>query len=473
VSRHQKKVAIIVDNPRRDLRGLVLLAVKLRELGIKVFLVPMYLQGYEIPLLKPNLVIVNYARTANKEQLENYRKLGIHIAVLDTEGGIFSENSFDSPHNHANHYVSSGLNSVVDYYLFWGERFYEAFVKHKVLADEDMAITGCPRYDLCYPPWNHLLKPVLKTDSDYILFNMNFSAINPEFTRDGSKEKLSFVSQGWDSRYVDQLFTELSAVWPMYISVIKDCAKSFPGQNFLVRPHPFESQTPYKKHFRGVPNIFVNGDGDVFDAISGAAVVLHLNCGSAVDALMMGKPAVSLEFLNTPFLRAHTPLPSKVSRKTVSFDDLKFQIRYLDRDISGPVISEEVESKIKEWFGPLDGSSINRVVEFLIRKFDELQQIRPKTRWFDVWLALKGSRNRPRFSSFCIGVSSIILGSALVSLIMNRILTKRRKKSFSAKEVAEVLKIVNGLNVPKLMAARNAAGKTGITKLSAVEIVEK
>ncbi len=79
-----KRIALVVDNPRRDLRGLVLLAYLFARRGAEVFLVPMHQQGYDLPLLALDLVVLNYARENNKGLMESYRDLRIRVAVLDT-----------------------------------------------------------------------------------------------------------------------------------------------------------------------------------------------------------------------------------------------------------------------------------------------------------------------------------------------------------------------------------------------------
>jgi len=83
------KICLIVDNPLRDLDGMVLLSMHLAERGADVYLVPMYTQGYEVPAICPDFVLMNYARTANAELIKAYSRAGIVVGVLDTEGGIW------------------------------------------------------------------------------------------------------------------------------------------------------------------------------------------------------------------------------------------------------------------------------------------------------------------------------------------------------------------------------------------------
>ena len=61
-----RRVALLVDNPYRDLPGLVLVATRLCQEGVICYLVPFNLQGSEIWALAPDFVLLNYLRTVNE-----------------------------------------------------------------------------------------------------------------------------------------------------------------------------------------------------------------------------------------------------------------------------------------------------------------------------------------------------------------------------------------------------------------------
>src|SRR3979411_3101357 len=82
----QPHVCLIVDNPLRDLEGLVLLGRELATRGVKVTLVPMYEQGFDVPALQPDLVLLNYTRPNNADLIKAYKRAGILVGILDTEG---------------------------------------------------------------------------------------------------------------------------------------------------------------------------------------------------------------------------------------------------------------------------------------------------------------------------------------------------------------------------------------------------
>ncbi|MFC5299819.1 surface carbohydrate biosynthesis protein [Azospira restricta] len=414
------RVAIVVDNPRRDLRGLVLLAHEFTKLGALAYLVPMYQQGYDLPLLAPDLVVVNYARENNRSLLETYRALHYRVAVLDTEGGVLSESGLDSPANWARGIRQSGLAALVHDYCFWGEAVRDAFVEHSGMDAEALAVTGCPRYDLCCAPWSEVLEYERR---GFVLVNTNFSAINPQFTRSAEDESRIFKSLGWEADYVEKLFDELKAVFPRYLDAVELIARTFPAKTVLVRPHPFENPQIYRDRFAGLSNVIVDGAGDILNAIFAADCVVHLNCGSAVDTVRLGKLPISLEYLNTERMRRHAPLPSRLSCPAGDPEMLLSLIADPDAAVAGYdkiMISREVG----RWYHLSDGLSARRVATFLMSRLGDRQPAARRS----LGAAVRGGRSRASALQVLRGALGALAGSKPVSTLAELVQRSRRQK---------------------------------------------
>src|SRR5437868_8985707 len=124
----QSHVCLIVDNPLRDLEGLVMLGRQLATRGVKVTLVPMYEQGFDVPALQPDLVLLNYTRPNNADLIKHYKRAGILVGVLDTEG--IGGNNADQ---FAALVKSAGCTDLVDLYCVWGHAQRAAFLKHETV----------------------------------------------------------------------------------------------------------------------------------------------------------------------------------------------------------------------------------------------------------------------------------------------------------------------------------------------------
>ena len=422
------KFAIIVDNPKRDLDGVTLVAHELVKRGAEVLLVPMYQQGYDVPLLCPHGVIVNYARPNNAELLASYRALDMCVMVLDTEGGVLSQSGPDSPENWARLFRENGYDRLVDGYFFWGSRLYSAFHAQSALPSCALHITGCPRFDFCAEPWRRLFAG---PQNGYVLVNTNFSSINPRFTESADREKAILLELGWQPEYASRLFEHLHAVWPRYLDTIEHIARRLPQCRVWVRPHPFEEEAPYARRLAGLENVTVDGRGNVLPTIANAACVVHLNCGTAVEATMLGTPAISLEYLNTEVLRSHAWLPARLSIAASSLRELEdlLQDPAELRRRTAAQRDGNLREWIEPWFHRVDGQAAARVADAAVSVITAAPTPRRS-----VAHSARGSRARtaPRMLA---GVSALVLGSRLADRLQAVARPARRAKRFTVHDV--------------------------------------
>ena len=436
------KAALVVDSPKRDLAGLVLVAHELAKLGVEPYIVPMYQQGYDVPLIAPDAVLVNYARPTNKALLAGYRSLGIRVLVMDTEGGVLSESGVDSPANWAKFFRDSALNANVDRYLFWGARVRDAFAEAQALPPERLEVTGCPRYDYCNPRWNAMLD---YPERGFVLVNTNFSAINPQFTRSGDDEIEVFVRSGWPRDYTLALFAELRAVFPRYLDAVAGMAARNPQRKIVVRPHPFEDAEVYRRRYAALSNVTVDGAGNVLNALNAADCMVHLNCGSAVETVLLGKTPISLEYLNTGRMRSHASLPSAISCHAAGEGDLDALVNdpaARARRWSGDELRQRY---IEPWFHTIDGYASARTAAAIARTVGaEPRIVRASLRH-----SAAGSVARPSRSQMAQGVASQLLGSRAVSALRSSVSRARRHKAVDAAAVTGLLQSLHAIDAAR------------------------
>lgn len=459
MSRHEHAFALIVDNPKRDLRGIVRLAFALGQRECGALVVPMYAQGYDIPMLGPKGVVLNYVRQGNQDLVRTYDELGLHISVLDTEGGILSRTGLREPHNWARSLRETGQAGPIDDYFFWGDAVRQAFAKESGLPEKSLHLTGCPRYDLCAPPWSTALT---YERSGYVLVNTNFSAINPAFTDSSASERKIFHSLGWDPSYVDKWFAAMEAVFPRYLDEVERLARALPERTVILRPHPFENEAVYRNRFASLDNVVVDGRGDVLNMIANASVVVHLNCGTAVDALLQRKPAVSLEYLNNELLLNHTPLPSRLSIRPSSFENL---LEVVSDHLQAPrsFVPDGARDEIEPWFYRDDGQAADRVADVLASR-------PPRVSRRSLPAAIRGGRVNASLAQVAQGAANAIGGSQLVSALRDRVSQTRRSKAVTVEQVQNLLDIFAKCSGGSRMRAKYARNPITGLPMSSIEI---
>jgi surface carbohydrate biosynthesis protein len=289
------RVCLIVDNPLRDLDGLVLLGWQLARAGAEVFLVPMYEQGSDIPALQPDVVVANYIRANNRSLLRLCRAKGARIVVLDTEG--IAGRTMDE---YARLVSRMNCAELVDRYLLWGDSQYEAFVRGGVLPAARIVVTGCPRYDFCAQPWRSIL-PAPEFAPGFVLVNTNFPIVNPRFSQGSDAEVAAAIAVGFEPDHVHSYLAAARTACAEMQATIGRLAQRFPKVQFIVRPHPFENVAAYES--LGAPNVAVRQVGTSLEWLNSAALLVHMNCSTSIEAVMLGCEPVSTEWLNTDTLR--------------------------------------------------------------------------------------------------------------------------------------------------------------------------
>lgn len=458
----RSRIGLIVDHPKRDLPGCLAVAHALARHGIETFLIPLYDQGFDVPLLALDALVINYARPVNLGLVASYVSAGMAVYVLDTEGGVLADDGPNTPNRLAAYVSTSGYAELLAGYFFWGPVLRDAFAADGGMPIERLHLTGCPRFDFAASD-NELLRNGKR--SGHILINTNYPAVNPRFAGTAN-DKEALVSAGLKSEYVERLLEDTRKIMTGVIETTKRLAVSMPEQQFVLRPHPFENSSAYREAFAGQANIEVDPDGNVIDALTGAKALLHLNCGTAVEALMLGITPYSLDFLNTELMANHASLPSRVSQPVPDFETLA---GWLGGSPSAPMFNaRECYTKyVAPYFHLNDGRAADRVAQSLVA---DLNRPRPLPR-ASLAKSLASSRRRPRLAQRLQAITANLVGSAASSRLRASIQPARLDKAFSITEVQRGLDRLathDGLTPSRAARARHPLTNLPLTSVRVV-----
>ena len=459
------RVGIIVDHPKRDLDGIIMLSHALTSRGHTAFIIPNYEQATDVPLLYLDIIVVNFARPANLELVKGYVKQNIKVVVMDTEAGVMAEQGANSPNQLSQFIKDSGFSELLSGYIFWGSTLYTVFKENNVFPDSKLFLTGVPRFDFTSAQWRELLT---HKRSDYVLVNCNFPIVNPRFVSSADSEIETMVQAGWGREYSEQVFNDLSIIIRQVTEITERLAKDFPEETFLVRPHPFENAQYYKKAFEAYNNIVVDGEGSVLNVINNSKCIIHLNCGTSVEAVMLDKLPISLECFNTPHMAQHSKLPSKVSFPVVNYEELQQSLANLEKTTSEFPFDEVYDAEIKQWFHLNDGCSAKRIVDRL-ESMEEGLGSASGVAW-----SLKASRENARFIQKAQSLLGNIVGSKASSRLRAHFQSSRKDKLIETCTVAsrmeEICSAADSNKVPCVVHAKHPVH--GV-KLSSIKISHK
>jgi surface carbohydrate biosynthesis protein len=357
-----KRIALIVDNPYRDLPGVVLLGMALCQRGARVFLAPMNLINREIWSLAPDYVVLNYLRSNNQRLVEHFLKAGMQVGVLDTEGGVFS-----SLETYERLLAPDGaIRHAVDDYFSWGPRMAQEVVERDWFLPDQVTITGHPRFSYYVAPWRQAaLRASPYADGlplPLVLINSNYPVVNPAFKTPEEEARMLVEKFGFDEEFVRGWVARQQQTLDGMAALANRLAERFPQVTFVYRPHPFEKVETYHRllDLDTRPNLHLIKRGAVDGWILRASAVIQRSCSTAIESAIAGVPALSPVWLPTG-LEQQTA--ESVSVPCASEEEMAAHVEAaLSGDLAlPPEVQASLDRVIADWFYKMDGEAHDRV----------------------------------------------------------------------------------------------------------------
>lgn len=354
------RIALLVDNPYRDLPGLVLTAMYLCQHGATCYLVPMNLRDREIWSLAPDFVLLHHLRTITQEFARELLQTGMEVGALDTEGGVLR--SLEAYAKTMAPDVS--VRHEIGCFCSWGSRLADYAVKKAWYLGHQVAVTGSPRFDFYVHPWREAALTVSPYADSFpkpmVLINGNFSIANPEFKTPEAEARMLVSRFGFDENEVLHWQQVQRETMLGMAELANNLAARLPQVTFVYRPHPFEKLETYTDLLDSRSNLHLIREGTVDGWILRASAVIQRSCSTAIEAGMAGVPALSPVWIPA-FVLMETA--ESVSIPCQTEEDL---ISQLNAVLNGKAeipdtIGDALDQVIADWFHKNDGKAHQRV----------------------------------------------------------------------------------------------------------------
>jgi len=360
------KIALILDNPYRDLFNLIMLAVSLCRRGATCYLVPMNLMEKEVSAIAPDLVLLNYLRQNNQNLVRQWMDAGIHISILDTETGAETKSS-------SYEQIMADDASVrdrVDTFFCWGKEMARFLTQKGWYRKNQTVVTGAIYSDLYAPKWRHTVLQqshyAEKYGSPLILINGNLSLANPAFqTPEKELQEVvdrSRLSYDYVLKWQEQQKIALSEL----TRLTNRLAEKLPKVQFVYRPHPFERIETYHELLLKRNNLHLVKEGTIYGWILRSQAIIHRDCTTAIEANFAGIPAFSANWI--PASPDSPGVSESVSVPCQSQEELEKNIEDLlnGKFVMPAQVHDRFQKLIGDWFHRFDGSAHERIASKLL-----------------------------------------------------------------------------------------------------------
>jgi surface carbohydrate biosynthesis protein len=208
-----------------------------------------------------------------------------YIINLDEEGAVDYPDSSTLKHRYA-----KALFEVSEFTFLWGIKQYK-LIENMIPGLGKTMVTGHPRFELLKPTYRYLyadeVNALKRNYGDFILINTNIGFGNnikgDDFVRENYGKRFGNIQDIIEfDKHKRDAFVELVK------AIIHQTNKSI-----VFRPHPEEDSQWYQQAFSGINRVIINSKGSVVHWLLAAEVMIHPDCTTAIESLLLGKKSIS------------------------------------------------------------------------------------------------------------------------------------------------------------------------------------
>jgi surface carbohydrate biosynthesis protein len=217
--------------------------------------------------------------------------LGHSVVAMDEEGLVRFPDAFQSMR------LETEVFHATRALLAWGRSNAEHWARLPNYDGTPIFETGNPRADLLRPELRGFhaaaADELAARHGPFVLVNTNFSIVN-HFTPGFNPVKpTKNVPLAVFQQAASGLAQHKTALMAEFCALVPRLAAAIAPLKLIVRPHPSENHEPWHDVVREIPNAEVVFEGGVVPWLMAASCVVHNGCTSAIEARVLGTPAIA------------------------------------------------------------------------------------------------------------------------------------------------------------------------------------
>ena len=365
-------VALPIETKVRELHGKLWLGLHLLERGHDVVVGPSWEVDVTLHKTQPDTYISQGPSDSKIDQFTELREAGIRVYALPPESGIGSstEQIVMNKKQIVNH---------IDGFLCFGQKFKNALSKY-YKDTNSIHLTGNPRFDLQNSQFRafyyNRAKNLRNEYGSFILLNTNFGLANA-FDQDKKYKMKEKITGGIDMNNL----RHGRRTFHSFLESVLYLSDSLNELNIIVRPHPGENHEIYSHTFDKFDDIKVIHSGDVREWITAAEMVMHHDCTTGIESVLLGKPTLSYRPIDAQ--NSDKRIPQAVSTEVFERDRLVEKIQELVSE--GPKeMSNEQKEKLRPYFQNIDSCAATAICDVIEQKTPlstkDYQQLKPSNK---------------------------------------------------------------------------------------------
>ncbi len=246
------------------------------------------------------------------------KKLGHRIAVNDEEGLVFN------PKQYSAFNLNDSVSSTVDMFFAWGDTQRDLLAKLLPEMASSAFSTSNPRMDLLHPKLRAFhetgVNAIREKYGRFCLVNTRYAFANNAIGGPAYRARLEAGKNGPNIEYLLRRYEYDVKLFNHFFEMQKQLCIRYPERNFVLRPHPSESMTPWLELAKQHKNLHVVRSGNVHQWLLASDMVIHNGCATAIEAFYLDVPCVCYRPITSEEI--DIKLPNSVSYNVFDFEEL-------------------------------------------------------------------------------------------------------------------------------------------------------
>ena len=366
---HSKPLLFLpIETKVREYHGKLLLSLVAAERGFQVILGGQRNIRKIVHSFPRGTYIDKSVASTKKKWMKWCQKLGLTVVAWDEEGLVY----FDDGIYRELRLCEEVLEETALFFT-WGDAQSETILTHVPEEKERVIPVGNPRFDMMRPEIREFYSPAaIKLKERYgpiLLINTNFGFCNHYHGMEAERKRLqTYPIAVSRPGFFDGWIEAQEKIFFHFKKMIPRLREAFPSHSIIIRPHPSEDHSTWNKIIENLPNCYVNGEGNVHEWIFASDVLVHFNCTTAIEAYLLGVPAIA--FQPESIEEYEQKLPNALSLKAHDIDELvTLAAKAVSKDIDNFFFNQDLERTAiaKKFITGIDGPlASERIVEAIL-----------------------------------------------------------------------------------------------------------
>jgi surface carbohydrate biosynthesis protein len=308
---------LLLEVKARELEGRLLLALEAAAYGFQVVIGKKnhINRGLLSDLLPPGIYFDKSITRGKETKLNSILNKGCIIAIQDEESGLL-DLCYDKFLSYRSTFETVSITNSI---FCWGDFDYSAWTRRYPEFANNIYKTGSPRIDYWRADFEEYYRAsidkIRNKFGDFILVASNFALANSYLS---TKEIIDQGRKNGSIQTIKDEHTTISNInddkrmFKHFIRLVEFLADKYQDTNFVVRPHPAEKISEWKKRLPKKHNIHVVFIGGISSWVRASKAILHNGCTTGIEAYVAVKTAIAYVPFISPINRE---IPNRLSIK--------------------------------------------------------------------------------------------------------------------------------------------------------------